>query len=207
MRWRGSARIPVGVFAYELPVAGGGQPEDAGYAFAALGTANEVKIDDTELPVVGELGKREAEDIVAFGGQDRIGLVAGDADGFFQPGLFPEIRIAGEIDLFGQFIEDTERQGFEQVIFDPFVIVIFEKAAGVRSGNEVIMIERAVYDSREDGIDEFFGAGEICVGGGFLRTDVGARRRFLRPGRELERTDQQQGQEKTDHASRSGKGC
>jgi hypothetical protein len=57
------------------------------------------------------------------------------------------------------------------VILNPIVIVVFEKAAGVGAGYEVVMPEATVDDGGTYGIDEFFGTGEIRAGGSFLCPD------------------------------------
>ena len=73
------------MFADEFP-AGGCAMKDTGVADAAERAADEIEVDDSVQAIVGELGKGETEDgsCADFNGSgdDRISLVAGDANGF-----------------------------------------------------------------------------------------------------------------------------
>ena len=101
--------------------------------------------------------------------KDGVGLFSGNADRFIEMLLFPIVRqLSGEIYFFREFVEDRERQWFCEVVACPFVIIVFEKPAGVRACYQVVMTEAAIDDLLIDGIDEFFRAG-----------DVGAARCFL----------------------------
>ena len=182
---------PVAVDTDAAP-AGGGIVEDESEAGTAGAAADHIEIDDGVLAVVGELREGEAKDGLrlrgellpffkdSFGfgfvhcgvgeGEDRIGFCRRDAGGMAQPGLLPAIGIiAGEVDLFGELVERSDGNGFLQVVFDPFVIVIFHEAAGVCVDNQIIAGEGAVYDGVEDIIDKSFGGWRgygIGVGGG-----------------------------------------
>ena len=126
--------------------------------------------------------------------QYRVSLFTGDEEGFLQVGLFPEIGVAGEVDLLGEFVEGIKRKGFFQVVFDPFVIVIFQESAGIGSGYQVVVFERAVDDCGKDGIQEFLRTGE-----------GGAGRRLLRTGGQGDKACEGKGRKAMEHVLRSGK--
>ena len=152
---------PVGNLTDQFPVAACSKPEDGGDALATDRATDEVDIDDRILTIIGELGQGEAVHISPpiqvepalflrigrfmgegrIAGEDRVGLFAGDADGFLQPRLSPEKRETGQVDFFGEIVEDVDGKGFLQVILDPFIIIIFQEAAAVGADDKIIMLE------------------------------------------------------------------
>ena len=101
---------------------------------------------------------------ISFGEKKRIGFFWGDADGFFKAILLPIIRIAGEIGFFREFIEGNEGYCLPQVIFIPFVVVVFYEAAGVGAGDEVVVIKRGVDDDVIDVVEKGFRGRELRPG-------------------------------------------
>jgi hypothetical protein len=97
-----------------------------------------------------------------------VGLFTGDEDGFLQMRLFPEIRIAGKVDFLRELVEGIEREGFFEVVFDPFVIAVFQEAAGVGTSHEVVVIKGSVDDGGEDGVEKFLRTGKGGTGRGLL---------------------------------------
>ena len=168
--------------------------EDEGEAGTAGASADHIEVDDGILTVVGELREGEAED--SFGlrgellpffedllspgfcfvqggvcqGENGVRLCGCDADRLVQPGLLPVVGIVtGEVDFFGEFIQGNDGDGFLQVVFDPFVIVIFHEAAGVCVDNQIIAGEGAVDDGMIDFIYKRFRGWRwygIGIGGG-----------------------------------------
>ena len=171
---------PVAVEADTSP-AGGGIVENEGEAGTAAAAADHIKVDDGVLTVVGELREGEAkdgfglrgellpffEDLLAPGfgfvhggvcqGEDGVRFCGRYADGLMEPGLLPVVgKVPGEVDFFREFIQGNDGHGFVQVVFDPFVIVIFHEAAGVCVDNQIIAGEGAVDDGMKDFIYKRF---------------------------------------------------
>jgi hypothetical protein len=163
----GKLRRPVTVDPNHLP-AGIGSAEDIGRAQAAAAAADHVEVDDGVFPIVCELGEGEAEDEVVRGAvaagrvkiENRVGLSAGDTDGFGKGILLPVVGKAGEVDFPGELVEGADRYGFEEVMVCPFVVIVSHEAAGVGTGDEEIVRSRAVDDCRKDGVDETLGGWE-----------------------------------------------
>jgi hypothetical protein len=141
---------------------------------------------------------------IAVGGiqvQERIGLASGDEGCGRHRGLFPKIRIAGEIDFFRQFVENADRHRFEQVIFRPFVVIVTDEPASVGACEEIIVGYRAIDDRMTDGIDKFFrgrkswpGAGKGRGAGEVLGTGAGS-----------DGKDKEQGKKPVEHVTMIGK--
>src|SRR5260221_12261468 len=89
--------------------------------------------------------------------EQRIRLFRGDTDGFFEILLLPLIGVTGEKGFFGKFIEGKKGNGLPQVVFCPFVIVVFCEATGVCAGDEVIVIEGGIDDGMKDVVEKGFG--------------------------------------------------
>src|SRR5579862_9031392 len=76
--------------------------------------------------------------------ENGVGLTVGDADGPCQRVLFPKIAGAGEINFLRELVEDADGYGLEEVMVGPFVVVVFDKAAGVGAGDKKVVGTGAV---------------------------------------------------------------
>jgi hypothetical protein len=155
--------------------AGGGIVENEGEAGTAGASADHIEVDDGVLAVVGELREREAKDGFGLGGEmlpffeellspgfgfvhsgvcqgeDGVRFCGRYADGLMEPGLLPVVGIVTrEVDFLGELVERGYGDGFLQVVFDPFVIVIFHEAAGVSVDNQIIAGEGAIDDGMKN---------------------------------------------------------